>query len=92
MVVTLVRCAGRVLLLSASVQISIMNGLKYGYCKLSISDLTGMVEPEDFMRLIIRVISCYGGRDKLKGIFGSFNLRIQEGIVNTFMRFIRFSR
>ena len=32
MVVTLVRCAGRVLLLRTSVQISIINGLKYGYC------------------------------------------------------------
>ena len=59
--------------------------------KLSISGLTGMAEPEDFMRLIIRVISCWGGGDKLKGIFGFFNLGIEEGIVNTFMQFISFN-
>ena len=29
---------------------------------------------------------------KLKEIFGSFDLGIQEGIVDTFMRFIRFSK
>ena len=43
------------------------------------------------MRLIVRVISCKDGGDKLKGIFGSFDLGIQEGIVNIFMRFIRFN-
>ena len=29
---------------------------------------------------------------KLKEIFGSFDLGIQEGIVDTFMRFIRFNK
>ena len=52
---------------------------------LSMSGLTGMVELEDFMRLIIRVISCQDGGGKLNRIFGSFDFGIQEGIVNTFI-------
>ena len=50
-----------------------------------------MAEPEDIMPLIIHVISYEDAGDKLKGIFGSFNLGIQKGIANTFMRFIRFN-
>ena len=59
MVAALVHCAGKVLLLSTSVQIFNINDLKYGYRLKQIIEIwsNGYGEPEDFMRLIIRVIS-----------------------------------
>ena len=93
MVAALVHCAGKVLLLSTSVQIFDINDLKYGHRLKQIIHVwsNGNGDPEDFMHLIIRVISWYVGGDKLKGIFGYFNFGIQEGIVNTFVRFTHFN-
>ena len=58
MVAALVDCTGKVLLLSTSVQISNMNDLKYGHRFNQIIEIwsNGHREPENFMRLIIRVI------------------------------------
>ena len=42
------------------------------------------------MCLIVRKISWQDDKDKLKGIFCAFNLRIQEEIVNSFMQFTHF--
>ena len=59
MVSALVHCAGKVLLLSTSVQILNINDLKYGHLLKQIIDIwsNGHSEPENFMPLIIRVIS-----------------------------------
>ena len=59
MVVALVHCAGKVLLLSTSVQIFTINDLKYGHRLKQIIGIwsKGHGEPEDFMRLITHVIS-----------------------------------
>ena len=59
MVAALVHCAGKVLLLSTSGQIFNINDLKYGHRLKQIIDIrsNGHGDPEDFMRLIIRVIS-----------------------------------
>ena len=59
MVTALVHCAGKVLLLSTLVQIFNINDLKYGHHLKHITDIwyNRHGEPEDFMRLIIRVIS-----------------------------------
>ena len=59
MVVTLVCCAGRVFKVIQSKYLTWMIlSMDITWSKLSISNLTGMVEPEDFMHLIIRVILC----------------------------------
>ena len=86
LVVPLVHCDAKVLLLSTSAQIFNINKLKYGHRLKQLIDIWSSrhSEPEDFMHLIIRVISWEVSGDKLKGIFGSFNCGIQEGIVNTF--------
>ena len=93
MVAGLVGCTVKVLLLSTSVQISNMNDLKYGHRFNQIIEIwsNGHHEPENFRRLIIRVIFWQDSGEKLKEIFDSFNLGIQEGIVNTFMRFTHFN-
>ena len=59
MVATLVHCAGKVCLLSTSVQIFNINGFKYEHRLKQIIDIwcNGHGDPEDFMLLIIRVIS-----------------------------------
>ena len=47
-----------------------------------------------YLKKIVDIWSNGHGRTRgfqIKRIFGSFNLGIQEGIVNTFMRFIRFN-
>ena len=93
MVAALVHWTGKVLLLSTSEQIFNINDLKYGYRLKQIIDIwySGHCEPEDFMHLIIRVISWSFGGEKLKGIFGCFNFGIQEGIVNPFVQFTHFN-
>ena len=55
----LVHCDGNVLLLSTLVQVFNINDLKYGHRFKQIIDIwsNGYGEPEDFMRLIVRVIS-----------------------------------
>ena len=59
MVAALVLCAGKVLLVSTSVQIFNMNSLKYGHHLEQIIDIWSNEhgKPEDFMPLIISVIS-----------------------------------
>ena len=43
------------------------------------------------MCLIVRIISWQDDKDKLKGIFCTFNLGIQEEILNTFIQFTHFN-
>ena len=59
MVATLVHCAGKGLLLSTSVQIFNINDLKYEHRLKQIIDIWSnrYGKPNDFTRLIIRVIS-----------------------------------
>ena len=59
MVVTLVYCAGRVFkVLQCKYLTWMILSIDIAWSKLSISGLTVKVEPEGFMSLIIRVISC----------------------------------
>ena len=59
MVAALVHCVGKVFLLSTSVQIFNINDIKYGHHFKQIIDIwsTGHGGSDDFMLLIIRVIS-----------------------------------
>ena len=60
MMAALVHCTGKLLLLRTSVQVFHINDLKYGHRLKQAIDTwsNGHGEPEDLMRLIIRVISC----------------------------------
>ena len=79
--------------LSTSVQIFNMNDFKYGHCLKQIIDIwsNGYGRTKGFHVLDNSCNFLLRWGDKLKGIFDSFNLGIQEGIINTFMRFIRYN-